>query len=47
MPRRRADNLLKNLFGYNEFYMLKKQRLRRLGGCDRFAKENWKNNKKN
>ena len=38
MPRRRAVNLLKNLFGYNEFSMLKIQRLRQLGGCHRFAR---------
>ena len=34
MPRRRAVNLLKNLFGYNEFHMLKNQRLRRFGDFD-------------
>ena len=34
MPRRWAVILLKNLFKENEFWMLKSQRLRRLGGFD-------------
>ncbi len=38
MPRRRADNLLWILFDHNEFWMLKYKRLRRLGGCRRFAR---------
>ena len=38
VPRRRAANLLEILFVHNGIRMLKGQRLRRLGGLNRFAR---------